>query len=220
MSFLFGSRKTPQEMLRQHQRSLNKTMRELDRERNKLEQQEKKLIADIKKSAKAGQIDATKIMAKDLVRTRRYSQKMMVMKTQIQAVSLKIQTLRSNQAMADAMKGTAKAMRRMNNQMKLPQMTKIMQDFERESEIMNMKEEMMGEAMDSAMEDVDDEEETDAIVNQVLDELGLNLEQSLASAPLAEAQKEPASKEKAAVIEGAGDMDADLQARLDNLRKD
>jgi len=47
---------TPAERLRQHQRSLAKAQRELDRERTKLEQSEKKLIMDIKKSAKAGQL--------------------------------------------------------------------------------------------------------------------------------------------------------------------
>jgi len=62
---------TPQERLRKHQRALEKTQRELDRERIKLENQEKKLIQDIKKSAKAGQMGACKIQAKDLVRTRR-----------------------------------------------------------------------------------------------------------------------------------------------------
>lgn len=39
-------------------------IRELDRERGALERQEKKLIADIKKMAKTGQMDAVKIMAK------------------------------------------------------------------------------------------------------------------------------------------------------------
>ncbi|CAG8828189.1 11588_t:CDS:2, partial [Dentiscutata erythropus] len=51
---------------------------------------------------------ACKIMAKDLVRTRRYIQKFQAMKTQLQAVNLKIQTLRSNQHMAEAMKGATK----------------------------------------------------------------------------------------------------------------
>lgn len=64
---------TPQERLRKHQRALEKTQRELDRERVKLENQEKKLVADIKKSAKNGQMGACKIQAKDLVRTRRYA---------------------------------------------------------------------------------------------------------------------------------------------------
>ena len=64
MEWLFGRRMTPDEMLRKNQRALTKAMRELDRERAKMEQQEKKIIADIKKMAKQGQMDAVKIMAK------------------------------------------------------------------------------------------------------------------------------------------------------------
>jgi charged multivesicular body protein 2A len=82
---------TPAERLRKHQRSLEKTQRELDRERVKLENQEKKLITEIKKSAKNGQMGACKIQAKDLVRTRRYIEKFYSMKTQLQAISLRIQ---------------------------------------------------------------------------------------------------------------------------------
>lgn len=120
---------TPAERLRQHQRSLTKAQRELDRERTRLEQSEKKLIVDIKKSAKAGQLvcfhlhhlccihtrcnlqNACKVMAKDLVRTRRYVHKFYQMRTQLQAVSLRIQTLRSNQQMAEAMRGATRVSR-------------------------------------------------------------------------------------------------------------
>ena len=56
LEWLFGRKKTPEEMLRENQRVLNKAMRELDRERAKMEQQEKKIIADIKKMAKMGQM--------------------------------------------------------------------------------------------------------------------------------------------------------------------
>lgn len=55
-------------------------------------------------------------MAKDLVRTRRYVKKFILMRANIQAVSLKIQTLRSNNAMAQAMKGVTRAMQTMNRQ--------------------------------------------------------------------------------------------------------
>jgi hypothetical protein len=47
-------------------------------------------------------------MAKDLIRTRRYVQKFYQMRTQLQAVGLRIQTLRSNQQMADAMRGATR----------------------------------------------------------------------------------------------------------------
>lgn len=56
MEWLFGKRVTPEEMLRKNQRALNKAMRDLDRERMRMEQQEKKIIVDIKKLAKDGQM--------------------------------------------------------------------------------------------------------------------------------------------------------------------
>jgi len=87
--------------------------------------------------------------------------------------------MRSTQSMADAMKGVAKAMRSMNRQINLPGIQKIMQDFERESEIMDMKEEMMNDAIDDAVDDENDEEETETIVNQVLEEIGINLTQAV-----------------------------------------
>ena len=56
MEWLFGKKKTPAQMLRENKRLLDRTMRNLDRERVKMEQQEKKIIVDIKKMAKEGQM--------------------------------------------------------------------------------------------------------------------------------------------------------------------
>lgn len=235
MEWLFGKKMTPDEMMRKNQRALNKAMRDLDREKMKMEQQEKKIIADIKKLAKENQMDAVKIMAKDLVRTRRYVRKFMLMKANIQAVSLKIQTLKSQNAMGEAMKGVTKAMSNMNRQLNMPQIQKILHEFEKQSEIMDMKEEMINDAMDDAMEDEGDEEETDAIVSQVLDELGLQLNDQLSGLPQASGSLVASAGVKApqAAAVGAGgaaggsgagspvsDADADLQARLDNLRRE
>lgn len=63
-----------------------------------------------------------------------------------------MQTLKSTQAMADAMRGATKAMGAMNKQMNLPALTKIMRDFERQNEKMEMTSEMMGDAVDDAFE--------------------------------------------------------------------
>lgn len=56
LEWLFGRRMSPDEMLRKNQRALNKAMRDLDREKMRMEQQEKKIIVDIKKMAKDGQM--------------------------------------------------------------------------------------------------------------------------------------------------------------------
>ncbi|KAK9894209.1 Snf7-domain-containing protein [Cystobasidium minutum MCA 4210] len=237
---LFGRAKTPAERLREHQRSLQRAQRELDRERTKLEQQEKKLVMDIKKAAKAGQMGPCKVMAKDLVRTRRYISKFYSMRTQLQAVSLRLQTLRSNEQMAQAMKGATRAMALMSKTMNLPQISKILQDFERESSSMDMKEEMMSDTIDDVMEDEGEteEEESDKILKQVLDEIGVSVSQQLGETPegLGAPQVETERRQAVAVGEsgpsyggaslsagGGGGRDPevdDLQARLDRLRKD
>ncbi|KAJ3742036.1 vacuolar sorting protein DID4 [Lentinula detonsa] len=237
---LFGRSVTPAERLRQHQRSLTKAQRELDRERAKLEQSEKKLIIDIKKSAKAGQLNACKVMAKDLVRTRRYVQKFYQMRTQLQAVGLRIQTLRSNQQMADAMRGATRAMGAMNRGMNLPAIQRIMTEFEKESSMMDMKEEMMSDAVDDVMDDEEDEEEEgDKILKEVLDEIGVSLSQQLTDTPtsLASAStqvvRQPVALGETAgaphsggddrtgevLGEGGGSDEDALQARLDALRR-
>jgi division protein CdvB (Snf7/Vps24/ESCRT-III family) len=144
-------------------------------------------------------------MAKDLVRTRRYVQKFYQMRTQLQAVGLRIQTLRSNQQMADAMRGAtrvrlpcparpahprrsrrAQAMASMNRGMNLPQIQRIMNEFERESEMMDMKGSVMEDAIDDAMDDgelEDEETEGDNILKQVLDEIGVEYSQEVRRAP-------------------------------------
>ena len=97
-------------------------------------------------------------MAKDLVRTRRYVQKFYAMRTQLQAVGLRIQTLRSNEQMATAMRGATRAMGAMNRGLNLPAIQRIMTEFEKESSMMDMKEEMMSDAVDEVMEDKKAEE--------------------------------------------------------------
>lgn len=67
--------------------------------------------------------------------------------------------------------------------MNLPQIQRIMRDFERESATMDMKDEMMGEAVDEAMDDEDEgvgeEEESDNILKEVLDDIGVSIGQQV-----------------------------------------
>lgn len=57
-----------------------------------------------------------RILAKDLVRTRRYIQRFMVMKANLQAVLIKIHTVQSQHAVSEAMLGVTIALRSMNRQ--------------------------------------------------------------------------------------------------------
>nr|XP_060610840.1 charged multivesicular body protein 2a-like [Anolis sagrei ordinatus] len=121
---------------------------------------------------------------------------------------------------AQAMKGVTKAMATMNRQLKLPQIQKIMMEFEKQSEIMDMKEEMMNDAIDDAMGDEEDEEESDAVVSQVLDELGLTLTDELLNLPSTAGSLSVAGAKKAESQAALADANADLEEQLKNLRRD
>lgn len=81
--------------------------------------------------------------------------------------------------MGEAMKGVTKAMGQMNRQMNLPSLQKIMQEFERQNEKMEMVSEVMGDAIDDALEGDEEEDETEELVSQVLDEIGININQEV-----------------------------------------
>ncbi|KAJ0162669.1 DOA4-independent degradation protein 4 [Colletotrichum tanaceti] len=221
LEYMFGKRITPAERLRKNQRMLDKAIRELDQVRVKLEKQEKQLITQIKQSAQKGQMGACKIQAKDLVRTRRYVEKFYGMRSQLQKISLRLQTYRTNEQMMTAMKGATQALGTMNRSMNLPALQRIAMEFERENDIMDQRQEMMDDVMDDAM-DVGADEEGEEVVEQVLEEIGVDLTSALGETPSGmQTTAVPESRVAQAVGGGGGGDPGDdaLQARLDSLRR-
>lgn len=212
MSFLFGGKqKTPEEVMKEYKRGIDRSVREMDREVTRLQNQEKKLIIEMKKCAKDGQqMPVIQIKAKDLVRTRQMITKFYTMKSQMQSISLRLQTIKSTQAMQEAMKGAAKAMRQMNQKTDLAGMHKILQDFEKENDIMTSKQEDMDGAMDDMFQADGEEGQIEDVVGQVLAEIGIDMQGQLAAAKGGQAVAQPAA--------AAADLDQDLEARLNNLK--
>lgn len=77
-----------------------------------------------------------------------------------------------------SMKGATVLLGSMNRQMNLPALQRIVMEFERENEIMDERQEMMDDAIDEAT-GLEDEEESEDIVKEVLDEIGVDLGQAV-----------------------------------------
>jgi len=117
-----------------------------------------------------------------------------------------------------------KAMKRMNKKMNVTTISKIVQEFEMENEKAEVTQELMDDAIGDAFGNEEDEEEEDAIVAQVLDEIGVSLTGDIASAPTAPVRSDPVetAKEHAPQAVAADAEDSavnDLEARLNNLRR-
>mgnify|MGYP001227852956 FL=1 len=203
-----GQKLTLKEQMKRNQRALKKAIRGLEREKKQLERNQKKLESDIKKNAKAGQMGAVNILAKDYVRGKRFIQKMIEMRSHLWGVQQRMQEMQSTHTMTTAMRGASQAMVRMNKQMNMPQIQKIMREFAMESEKMEMTTEVVGDAIDDAMEGEEDEEDTEKLVGEVLAGIGLDMTEKLN--PVPQNNNKEAEKQ-------SGDV-SELEARLQNLR--
>jgi hypothetical protein len=82
--------------------------------------------------------------------------------------------------MMQSMKGATSLLSGMNRQMNLPALQRIAMEFERENDIMDQRQEMMDDAIDDVT-GLEDEEEGEEVVNQVLDEIGVDLNQAVST---------------------------------------
>jgi len=209
MGNAFGEKKSMREIIREQKRMVDRAVRALDRDRQSLQREEKKLITDIKKNAKENRIGPVKIMAKDLVRIRKHEEKFINLTAQLRAISLQMTSMQSTQAISESMKKVTSAMVKLNKQVNLPQLQQIMKEFAKQSEQLDMKQEMIGDSIDDVMDDGEDEKASEEIVNQVLDEIGVTLGEGLVDVP----GKKPPVVEEHKVDEA----DKALEARFNNL---
>ncbi|KAG6547621.1 hypothetical protein Mapa_011070 [Marchantia paleacea] len=176
MRFIFERTKTPlgAKVMRENRRLMERGMREIEREKQSLHTIETKLIQEIKKAAKVNQWDAVKIMAVDLIRTRQRIIRCYNLYQQLKSISLHTQTLKSAESVADVLQGFIKAVRQLNLHVNQPALQKIMQEFEVHQMRMDMSVEEMEEDLYEEEEEEEDVDETEQLVCQVLDEIGVD----------------------------------------------
>lgn len=137
-----------------------------------------------------------------------------------------------------AMKGATGVLGSMNRSMNLPALQRIAMEFEKENDIMDQRQEMMDDAIDDVT-GLEDEAEGEEVVEQVLEEIGVDLKQAVSFTDLLlvhmtliflQMGETPSGLQSTAVAEarvaqavggggGSDPGDNDLQARLDSLRR-
>ncbi|CAH8530088.1 unnamed protein product [Dicrocoelium dendriticum] len=194
MSFLFGSRKTVDEQLRANKRAVARAVRELDSEKRRLEQDNTRLKGEIKKLAKQNEMDPVRILAKQLIRNNHYIKRFTLMRTNLEVRCISVShhhTLGRGIEIANSQihqrDGSDYETHHSGYEAhecfsRLPQLQQIMMKFEKESGMLDAKEEMMSDAIDDALGD-DDVDESENVVNAILAELGIEMNEQLAGLP-------------------------------------
>ncbi|KAL1459325.1 hypothetical protein WDU94_011319 [Cyamophila willieti] len=214
MDFLFGKQPTLKETQRENDRNLRKVDRDIERERMQLEREEKKVELEIKKAAKQGDKAGATILAKQLIQIRKQKTRTYAAQGKVNSIGIQNKTMGSNIKMAEAMKNTADTMKNMNTIMKPEQIAANAREFQQGIAKMNMTDEMINDALDDMLEGSDDEEESTKIIDQVLDEIGIEISGKMANAPAARGSIGESSKSSS---NARVPTDAEIEAQLSRL---
>ncbi|CAF1129923.1 unnamed protein product [Adineta steineri] len=209
--------KTPKEIMQENKRAIRQARRELEREKNRLNNEKTRNENEIRKLAAKGEQKALRTYAKNIVNQRNQINKLGAMDATLSTLESEASSMNAQMTMANVMVKTTKTLTRLNRMMPLADFQKTMQMFDQNMTANNIKQEMMNDAMDAAFEGEDDEDATEELVDQVLSELNITMGNQIPNAPSgALPNNRVANQPQAQAISTA---DADLEARLDALRR-
>ena len=137
---------------------------------------------DAKPSAKKpGGEAAARPLAKQLISLREQQARMSKASTTMSGVASQVRAAGATTSAAQFIAGATKAMGAVNKALDPARMQQTMQDFEKQSTLMSMQQEMVDdvfEGLDAEWADDDDE-----VLAQVMDEIGLDVASQMSSAP-------------------------------------
>lgn len=206
MGNLWGTPMTPQEMMQKSRKSLRTAVRNIEKEMERIQEREPEILYQMKDYARSNKGTAVKLLAKELIRLRAAENKLLAVKIQLESTQHQIESLSSTAAMTEAMKTAVRAMYAMNKQVDAQALQRIMMEFDRQSEFMEMKQEIMNDTIDGAMTGDADEEEEEQMISRVLDEVGIDLTAQLDDVVLPGGHRLPS-------------LDDDMKQRMEKLKK-
>lgn len=181
MEYVFGKpAKTPAEVAKESVRSIRSASRSLERERLALENTAKKRLYEARQLARKGDVAGAKATAKAVARSRAVAQRLRTTGFTLEEQASKVEQAKSTHAVAEALRSAAKAMRGMNNQYDVRKIHQLLRTFARESEIMEHKQEEMDDQLDDVS--ADDDKVAQDILDQVMAEIGIELEAKMPAA--------------------------------------
>ncbi|KAI9094616.1 Snf7-domain-containing protein [Phlyctochytrium arcticum] len=209
MQMLGVKRITPEEQAKKWRQTVRQQERELDKSMRGIDAEQMKVKRALKVAAKRNDTASCKLLAKEIVRSRKARDRLYTSKAQLNSLTMQMQHQMATMKISGTMQKSTDIMKIVNNLVKLPEISSTMQEMSAEMMKAGIIEEMMQDSIEMADED-DIEEEAEDEVNKVLFEVtdGLLGQAGAIGAPL-EDKKEKMKDE---------DVEKAMQARLSALR--
>jgi charged multivesicular body protein 3 len=162
-------------------------MRAIDHQIRKIQFEERKVQQTIRRAAAANDTYTVRTLAKELVRSRKTTERLHSSKAQINSCIMELNTNMATIRVTGALGQSASLLTAMNSLMAVPELQSSLKSMSREMQRAGMIESMVDDTMEDAFGVEGEEELVDSEVQRVIDELTVNqLSQmgSVASTPL------------------------------------
>ena len=162
-----------------HLFNLKFAAKELDRNSKKCEKEERQEKLKCKKAIQKGQMENAKIHAENAIRQKNQSINYLRMSARVDAVASRVQTAITTKRVTQGMTGVVKAMDAAMKSMSLEKISSVMDKFEKQFEDLDVQSSVMENTMSSTTTVSVPQNDVDALMQQVADEAGLELNMEL-----------------------------------------
>lgn len=171
---LFGI-KTPVERLREYRHQIEHTVREIENENRNLDRMERKLRQEFESAAKKQNIEMARIKARNVVRLKSQQLTLANVVGRLQDIIVKTHVIGSQLVVTGSIKKITNVLKQIDKKLSLTAFNKIAIEFQKQCDIMEVKEEAVDDAMDNAFDSEGNEEEnTNEMVDKMLLGVGLD----------------------------------------------
>jgi len=163
----------PRKQVREWGTKLRKQSMLLDRQVRSIQREEDKVKLSLKEAAKKGDADVCKILAKELLNSRKAIARILSGQAQLNSIQLQLNAQVANIKVSGAIQKSTEVLSCMNNLMKIAEISSVMQELSREMMKAGIIEEMMEETIDevTGMDEEEMEEQVAVEVEKVLFEI-------------------------------------------------
>ncbi|RFU34552.1 hypothetical protein B7463_g1793, partial [Scytalidium lignicola] len=208
----------PQAQVRKCNQLMRQNIRKLDRDIAQLkvvENKTKTLIINASKRAQRNPSQAkqaaqeTRIFARELIRTRKASDRLVTSKAQLNSVALQVQEAFAVRKIEGSIRSSVGIMKDVNTLVRLPELTGTMRELSQELMKAGIIEEMVSDSLPTDLEEAEDEEEVESEVDKVLGEILQDRMGKVAATPVHPTPQVPVAEEE---------DEEDSEAMLDQMR--
>jgi charged multivesicular body protein 1 len=181
----------------------------LVRESKKMEKEAKKSKTRCKKEMEKGNMEVAKIYAQNSIRQKQEALNLLKLSSRLDAVAARVSTAARMNQLTKGMKTVVGSMSNVLSQMKVEEITRVMDTFEKQFEDLDVRAEYMENAMQSTNATLTPENDVEDLMAQIADENDIEFQSELDTMKI---KKKPVQEEEEEVEED------DFESRLKKLQ--